>query len=143
MRLAQKTTYALRALLELAKHDRSGPQSISAIGCAQEIPAQFLQVIMRELRQGGFVESKRGKDGGYQLKAKPEDLTMGTVIRFLEGSVAPVDLDGDSDRIHGPFHTVWMEVRDTVDALYDRVTFRELVDRDRDLNRPAVPDYMI
>ena len=140
MRIAQKTYYALRALLELARHHGSGPLSIAAIGNAEEIPPQFLQVIMRELRQGGFVESRRGKDGGYILNRAPTDLHMGEVIRFLEGDVSPVDLHGDQ---HPVFHPTWILVQDTINELYDSISFQELVDRDRRLQDSFLPDYII
>lgn len=142
MRLAQKTLYALKALVELAKQHRSGPCSIAAICSAQSIPPQFLQVIMRELRQGSFVESRRGKEGGYLLSRKPSSISLGEVIRFLEGSVAPVELGSDSDlRTHGPFLGVWREVQESVDRIYDSISFQDLVDRERHLG--GAVDYVI
>ena len=140
MRIAQKTYYALRALLELARQNGKGPLSIAAIGQSEGIPPQFLQVIMRELRQGGFVESRRGKDGGYILNRSPKDLCMGEVIRFLEGDVAPVDLHSDR---HPVFHQTWLLVQDTVNELYDSICFQELVDRDNQNKANAIPDYVI
>lgn len=87
MRLAQKTVYAVRAVFELAMREPSGePVAIATIAQAQKIPAQFLQVIMRELRQGGFVDSRRGKDGGYLLGRPAADLAVGEVVRFLKAT---------------------------------------------------------
>ncbi|TVR43346.1 MAG: Rrf2 family transcriptional regulator [Planctomycetota bacterium] len=140
MRIAQKTYYALRALLELARRRGDGPISIAAIGHAEDIPPQFLQVIMRELRQGGFVDSRRGKDGGYLLSREPEGLSMGEVIRFLEGDVAPVDLQHDQ---HPVFRPTWLAAQDTINSLYDGVSFQELIDRDRQLQDNFLPDYVI
>lgn len=140
MRIAQKTYYALRALLELARQNGKGPLSIAAIGEAEDIPPQFLQVIMRELRQGGFVESRRGKDGGYLLNRNPHNLCMGEVIRFLEGDVAPVDLQSDD---HPVFHQTWLLVQDTVNELYDGICFQELVERDQQHNAGNYHDYII
>lgn len=140
MRIAQKTYYALRALLELARHHGNGPVSIATIGQAEDIPPQFLQVIMRELRQGGFVESRRGKDGGYILSRIPAAINMGEVIRFLEGDVAPVDLQSDQ---HPVFRPTWLAIQGAVNSLYDAITFQELVDRDRQLQDQFQPDYVI
>ena len=65
---------------------------------------------------------------------------MGEVIRFLEGDVAPVDLSNDQ---HPVFHPTWIAVQDTINDLYDGISFQELVDRDRQLNTAIVPDYVI
>jgi Rrf2 family protein len=131
MRLSQKCAYALRALLHLARHGDRVPCSIAVIGEQQQIPGQFLQVIMRELRQGGFVASRRGKDGGYTLAKPPRELTLGEVIRFLEGDQAPAEVgEADAAEPSAPFRWVWLEVRDAVDAIYDRVSFADLLDRE-------------
>lgn len=140
MRIAQKTSYALKALLELARRHGQGTASIASIGSAEHIPAQFLQVIMRELRQGGFVESRRGKEGGYLLAREPNAISMGEVIRFMEGDVAPVDLSTEQ---HAVFLPTWLAVQDTVNKLYDSISFAELLDRDQQQRQQQVPDYCI
>lgn len=137
MRLSQKTYYALRAVLELAKRGGSEPQSIAAIAANQRIPSQFLQVIMRELRQGGFVESRRGKEGGYLLTLPPRELAVGSVVRFLEGDFAPVD---EADGEFPAFATLWSDAREALDAVFDRTTFADLIERER---AQAAPNYVI
>ncbi len=82
MQISQKTHYALRALVDLASRYGRGPQPLGEIAERQEIPTRFLEVIFSQLRQGGFVESRRGSRGGYQLAKTPEALTVGEVVSF-------------------------------------------------------------
>lgn len=140
MRLSQKTYYALRAALELAKRPLGEPISIAAIAANQQIPPQFLQVIMRELRQGGFVESRRGKEGGYLLAMPPRELSVGTVVRFLEGDFAPVDGVDAGGGDFPAFTQLWLDARDALDAVFDRTSFADLIERER---AQAAHDYVI
>ena len=138
MRISQKCQYALKAVLELARQGGDAPISIAAIGQAQSIPPQFLQVIMRELRQGGFVESRRGKEGGYLLARKPADLLLGDIIRFLESDFGPSD-----DHADDVFAGVWNDVQAAVTNVVDGVTFADLVERDQANQSDFAPDYVI
>ena len=140
MRLSQKTYYALRAVFELAKRGGSEPQSIAAIAANQQIPPQFLQVIMRELRQGGFVESRRGKEGGYLLAMPARELAVGDVVRFLEGDFAPVDGLDDGSHEFPAFTQLWTDSRAALDTVFDRTSFADLIERER---AQAAPDYVI
>lgn len=140
MRLSQKCTYALRAMLELALRSGEAPSSIAAIGAAQGIPEQFLQVIMRELRQGGFVESRRGKAGGYLLSRHPRDINVGEVLRFVEGEFIPVD---DTEQNPVAFTELWQGVQAAANAILDVTTFADLAARQRQHNTGAAADYVI
>lgn len=85
--LSQRARYALKAMLDLARHDPSSRQ-VSAIAAEENIPRKFLEGIMSELRRAGLVESARGKMGGYRL-ARPADLiTFGDIIRLTDGPLA-------------------------------------------------------
>lgn len=141
MRLSQKTAYALRAVFELAKQAGSSPLSIAAIAASQDIPPQFLQVIMRELRQGGFVDSRRGKDGGYLLALPANELSVGAVVRFLEGDFAPIEDLDETGGAYPAFTQLWCEARDALGEVFDRTTFADLIDRER--QSTAAPDYVI
>jgi Rrf2 family cysteine metabolism transcriptional repressor len=142
VRLSQKTYYALRSVLELAKHPGSDPVSIAAIAASQQIPPQFLQVIMRELRQGGFVDSRRGKEGGYLLARKPSDIPVGEVVRFLEGDFTPVDdQDHGSGEDFPAFTQLWQDARTALDHVFDTTSFADLIDRERAAS--AAGDYVI
>jgi Rrf2 family protein len=85
MPISQKTQYAVRAVFELAKRQGRGATKISEIAEAQAIPQRFLENILNHLKGGGFVESVRGKEGGYLLVRPAKELTVGQVLRFVEG----------------------------------------------------------
>ena len=85
MFLTQRNQYALRAIVELAKRAGSGPVKVSEIAAAQAIPRRFLEVILGQLKGSGLVTAKRGYHGGYILIREPEQITVGNVIRFLQG----------------------------------------------------------
>ena len=85
----------MRAVFELAKRDDSGPVKTATIAAAEVIPVRFLEIILNQLKQAGFVESRRGSDGGYLLQRNPRDLSVGDIIRFIEGPVGPVGCLGD------------------------------------------------
>jgi len=137
--VSQKCQYALRALFELAKRDTNQPTSMAQIAEAQGIPPKFLELILSELRQGGFVDSQRGRGGGYVLRAKPDELTVGTIIRFVDGPVAPVKCiagNAPSDTTCSMFGNcafvdMWSRARDAVAEVYDNTTFQSLIEKER------------
>ena len=88
--LSQKTRYAIRAMQHLADRHGEGPVQLAEIAAAQNIPANFLTVILSELSRYGIVASMRGKDGGYWLAVSPIDITYGDLIRVMRGSLALV-----------------------------------------------------
>ena len=90
MQLSQKCQYAIRAVFQLAKEHGGGPIKIADVAEAQAIPPRFLELILGELKQGGFTESRRGKRGGYLLARPPAQITVGDIIRFVEGPLGPV-----------------------------------------------------
>ena len=88
--LSQKTRYAIRAMQHLADRYGEGPVRLTEIAAKQNIPANFLTVILSELGRFGIVDSQRGKDGGYWLAVSPIDITYGDLIRVMRGSLALV-----------------------------------------------------
>ncbi len=149
MRLSQKCNYALWAVYELSRRTGEGPLSIASIAEACDIPPMFLQAILREMKQGGFVESRRGKHGGYQLARRPAEISLGQVIRFVDGDLAPVGCVSEGGRLECrktaacPFLPVWREAADQLNRICDRVTFADLVERGRVRGRGACADYVI
>jgi Rrf2 family protein len=89
-----KAKYGLKAMLRLAKDYGRGPWLIAELAAEEGIPKKFLELILLELKQQGVLQSKKGKGGGYLLARRPEDITVGTVLRILEGSLAPVPCVG-------------------------------------------------
>ena len=132
--ISQKCQYALRALFELAKRFEQGYVSVPRIAEAQAIPAKFLETILGRLRQAGLVVSRRGVDGGYSLARRPEDLTVGEVVRLVEGPLGPVECLAEGGGTDCPFHggcaflDMWRRAHDAGAAVYDETTFRDLLE---------------
>ncbi|MHC1712966.1 MAG: Rrf2 family transcriptional regulator [Solidesulfovibrio sp.] len=136
MAVTQKCQYALRALFELARHTGDGPMSAGHVAENQAIPKRFLEIILHQLRQGGFVDSQRGKDGGFYLARPATAITAGEVIRFMDGPISPVDCHRDPGH-HCPlrdacvFRGLWDEARLALEQVYDTRTLQHLVEEDR------------
>ena len=139
MLITQKSRYGLRAVFELAKRLRQGPSKTEDIAKVQAIPPRFLQAILRELKQGGIVDSRRGSAGGYFLVRSPRELTVDEVIGVLQGPINPMGCvpgDGVSDAgcpLYGNcvFLPMWEETRDAIREVHQRTTFSSLVAREK------------
>jgi Rrf2 family protein len=90
MLISKKTKYALQALVHLAEQPDDQPVLISELARAKRIPKKFLEFILLSLRKGGVLQSKIGKGGGYFLSLPPAKVSIGMVVRILEGDLAPV-----------------------------------------------------
>jgi Rrf2 family protein len=88
--LTMKTKYALKALALLATVDQATPMLIADIAEREGIPKKFLELILRELKQHGILDSRKGRGGGYLLRRRPEDINLASIIRILDGPLAPV-----------------------------------------------------
>ena len=147
--LSQKCQYALRAIFELSKSYGQGPVKIGKVAQAQAIPQRFLEAILSQLKHGGFVESRRGNEGGYMLSRSPKGLSVGEVIAFVEGPLGPVGCitggSGDSCPLHGNcvFMEMWEEAREAVSKVYRGTTFDDLLRREAEMNKGYVPCYAI
>ncbi len=136
MWVTQKCQYALRALFELAKRQGEGAVRSVDIAANQAIPKRFLEVILHQLRQGGFVDSQRGKEGGFFLSRPAANIAIGEIIRFIDGPMTPVDCQLDRPHfdcaLKGScvFMSLWDEAREALERVYDTKTLQELVDRE-------------
>ena len=119
------------------------------IAANQAIPPRFLEGILGQLKQAGFVDSRRGKAGGYFLTRPPAMITIGEVIRFVQGPVVPVDCMSEAPREDCPFKgdcifsTVWEKIRESVSDVYDSTTFQDLLDEAAKRTGTYVPAYSI
>lgn len=135
MKVSQKCQYALRAVFELARNYGKGPMKVSNIAEAQAIPPRFLEVILNQLKKGGFVDSRRGSEGGFFLVRYPRNMKVGEIIYFIDGPVDPVDCtagaDGKTCRLFGScaFMEMWHQVGDAVSGIYDNTSIQDLLDR--------------
>src|SRR5437879_8240851 len=90
MKMSLRGEYALRALIVLGLNFPQQVVPIQTISAQQNIPKRFLEQILNDLKSMGIVESKRGVAGGYRLRVPPRTITLATVIRHIEGALAPV-----------------------------------------------------
>ncbi|HNS22355.1 MAG TPA: RrF2 family transcriptional regulator [Sedimentisphaerales bacterium] len=149
MNLSQKCQYAVRAVLELAKQYGHGPVAISQIAANQAIPQRFLENILNEMKPTGLIESRRGIQGGYLLTKDPSAITVGEVIRLVEGPLDPVKCLGDRDSPCCPLKescaliNLWSRAKATVEEIYNGTSFRDLIEEERTLQRAGTIDYSI
>lgn len=140
MTISVKGEYALLALFDLALQASGEPVKIADIARRQNIPQKFLELILAGLKQGGFVESRRGAEGGYLLARPAETITVGQVIRFVEGG----SKNGSRKRpIAGPFSGMWMSVNDAVSRVIDHTSFGDLAREWREKQVAYVPNWDI
>ena len=90
MKLSTKGRYGLRALIDLAQNGGEQPVSITSISTRQDISERYLEQLMSMLKKAGIVRSVRGAQGGYTLTRRPDEYTVGMILRLTEGSLAPV-----------------------------------------------------
>jgi len=149
MMVSQKCQYGLRAVLELARRFGDGPVAISQVASSQAIPAKFLGLILYQLKQGGFVESHRGRRGGYVLVRPPGELTVADVIRFMDGPVGPVRCAPPEQAggcgLYGrcAFAGMWSRAREALTKVYDRTTFEDLIRQAPAAAELGAPGYCI
>jgi len=134
MMITQKCQYALRSIFELARRRGQGPVKISDIAKAQAIPAQFLETILNQLKQAGYVDSRRGMRGGYVLTVSPSRLTAGDIIRQIDGLGKPVKCvvgGGEQCPMRGAcaFEEMWDKAGEALAKVFDDTTFQDLLDK--------------
>lgn len=140
MNISVKGEYALQALFDLASQTPGEPIKIADIARRQKIPQKFLELILAGLKQGGFVESRRGAEGGYLLARPADSITVGQVIRFMESSRTKNSAKADTDT---PFQELWRDVEAAVSRVVDGATFGDLVRRWRERQGRYVPTWDI
>ncbi|MGI8992543.1 MAG: RrF2 family transcriptional regulator [Bryobacteraceae bacterium] len=125
MNISVKGEYALHAIFDLASHPPGVPVKISEIARRRNIPQKFLELILASLKQGGFVESRRGSEGGYLLAKSPDAISVGDILRYIEGRQ-------DERWRHrrettSPFTEIWERVDRAVSEVIDSTTFAVLI----------------
>jgi Rrf2 family protein len=126
MNLSGKSEYALAAIFDLAAHHNGEPVKIARVAKRQKIPQKFLELILAELKRGGFVESRRGIEGGYLLARLPDLIMIGEVLRFIESS-HQAGSRGGHRHVETPFTGLWRQVDDAISGILDHTTFAEVV----------------
>jgi Rrf2 family protein len=135
MLLSKKTRYAMMAMIKLAKEYGNGAILISEIARSENIPQRFLENILLEMKNLGFLGSKLGKSGGYYLIHRPEEITLSDIIRHFEGTIAM--LSCVSEKSYQPcefckdeetckIRNTFKEVRDKTFEIFSRTTLKDL-----------------
>ena len=132
MKLSTRGRYGIHAMYDLALNAEGGPQSIKAIAEREGIPEAYLEQLIAVLKREGLVNSTRGAQGGYVLARKPEDITVGDVLRALEGGLSLVDCLDEEEACGKscacPSRIVWMKLRDGLNAIVDGITLRDMTE---------------
>jgi Rrf2 family transcriptional regulator, cysteine metabolism repressor len=146
MNISVKSEYALKAVFDLAsqylaRRDSGAqmpPIKIADIARRQRIPQKFLELILAGLKQSGFVDSRRGAEGGYLLARPPDSITVGEVLRTVENVKG-----GSRPRSNDPFAEIWNRVDAAVSDVLDRTTFAELARAWNEKHAQYVPNWEI
>lgn len=134
MKLTARTRYAARVLVALAVHGAGGPLTTTALSRHTDISVQFLEQILKDLRRAGLTASARGAMGGHRLALPPAEITLGTVVRLMEGGIriaehcTLADTPGDKLTCLG-----WTRAADAVESALDSITLEDLATGQPDL----------
>jgi Rrf2 family protein len=135
MRLSKRSEYGIRALIGLAFIYGQGPVHIEDIADREKIPVKFLQQVLLTLKHAGILHSRRGANGGYYLARAPEGITLGELIRVLDGTLAPVPCVSEIayERCNRPggeekcgLRIIMSEVRDAIAGILDHTTLADV-----------------
>jgi Rrf2 family transcriptional regulator, cysteine metabolism repressor len=140
LRVSTRGEYGVRLMVDLARHYGEGPRSLTEISQAEglALKLQYLEQLVKSLRECGLVDSTRGAHGGYRLSRPPERIRMGDVVRALEGQIAPMicategDMEIICDRLEGCCTSyLWRRLRDAITMTLDSITLADLVREDQ------------
>ena len=132
MMISTKGRYALRVMIDLARQEDAGYVSLKGISERQQISMKYLEAIVSVLNKAGFVQSLRGKDGGYKLSRKPSEYTIGEVLKLTEGSLAPVACLEGCDTVCQSSDgcitlPLWQKLDTIIDSYLESVTLGDLL----------------
>jgi len=140
LKITTKGRYGLRALIDLAGYSQIEPVSISSIATRQGISERYLEQLMTLLKKAGLIKSIRGASGGYVLAKDISEISVGDVLRALEGSLDPVECSGfnqeDSCEAAGGCVTkyVWQRINESINRTVDEISLKQLVEESKNMN---------
>ncbi|WP_432401108.1 RrF2 family transcriptional regulator [Wukongibacter sp. M2B1] len=149
MRLSTKGRYGLKAMFELALSYGDGPTPLNTIAQKRNISVHYLEQLFATLRKAGLVKSIRGAQGGYILADKPENITVGDVLRTLEGPIAPSDCvieneESDCSRVdYCITRVIWEKIKESIDSVIDSISLQDMVDDHKKLHNDDSIMYYI
>lgn len=133
MRVSTKGRYGLRAMVDLAEHEKGKAIPIRKISERQDISEQYLEQLFATLRKAKLVKSVRGAHGGYMLNHEPEEITVADIITTLEGPIAPVDCVVEEDFCNYVdkcvIHGLWEELAEAINSVIDNMSLADLKEK--------------
>lgn len=146
MKLSTKGRYGLRAMVDLVTHAQTEPVSIASIAARQHISEGYLEQLIAKLKKAGLVTSVRGAGGGYIPGRPAENISVGDVLRALEGNLSPVECGGllgdgscsGSDMCVAKY--VWQKINDSINHTVDEIKISDLVRENRELQEKKNPE---
>ena len=144
MKLSKKCQYALKAVFELAWRNNGEPIKTQEIAKAQNVSVRFMEIILNDLKHGGFVESRRGNEGGYILARNAKELNIQEIIDFIEGPITFGKDNNRSDIIgNEAFKNLWIEISNSIKKICLNKSFEDLVKFERNQQSKFVLNYNI
>ncbi len=147
MKVSTKGRYGLRAMVDLAIHSPEGHVALNAIAKRQEISVNYLEQVFSSLRKAGLVKSIKGAQGGYAMAMRPSQITVGMILRALEGKLVVVDETNSTGTGNSVQHCiqmmVWDVMTETVNNLVDHMTLEDLANEYRNLEGKESSVYFI
>jgi Rrf2 family cysteine metabolism transcriptional repressor len=143
--ISKKSSYAIKAVFELALRSQDAPVPVRTLAKAQAIPARFLEIILNDLKHGGFVRSVRGKSGGYLLAKSPESISIAQIIRFLEKSPESDEPSNQQPTHRGDFvikHAI-DRINMAISDICDKITIKDMQDEEMKKRTEYVTNYVI
>ena len=135
MKLSMRSDYGARAVIDLARRYGEGPVQSAEIAAREAIPEAYLEQLLTSLRKAGLVRSRRGPRGGHELARDPSAMSLGEIVRALEGPFLSLDCLGDSDGESASTAAVtrelWEEVASAANGILDQTTIASLLERQR------------
>ncbi|MBI4398107.1 MAG: Rrf2 family transcriptional regulator [Candidatus Omnitrophica bacterium] len=148
MKISHRGEYALKCLMALSFNYGKGVVQLRSISEKEGIPYKFLEQIMIALKQGGLVKSQKGKLGGYQLSRSPEEISLGEVIRLIDGPLAPLGNESELKKLvkergrHSGLYAVLLDVRNACSAILDKQSLRDICVKTIELQEKGTEAYM-
>lgn len=136
MKISTKGRYAVRIMLDLAMHNTGECIKVKEIASRQGLSEKYLEQIISVLNKSGYVSSVRGAQGGYLLTKKPEEYTVGMILRLTEGSLAPVACVDEGNEFCERMdscqtYDIWRDIYDAVNNVIDNITIADLMEKEK------------
>ena len=148
MKISTKGRYGLRALIDLAQYSEIEPVSINSIATRQGISERYLEQLMTLMKKAGLIKSIRGASGGYVLAKEIEEISVGDVLRALEGNLQPVECaafsQDDSCEASGVCVTkyVWQRINESINKTVNEISLKQLVEESKNVKTTNSSDKM-